>query len=164
MVQKINNPPTPKILINSIRQIGYSFESAAADIIDNSISVGSKNIDIYFPVSANEEIYIAFLDDGIGMNRKQAINALKIGSDFEGERNENDLGRFGLGLKSASFSQCRKLTVVSKTNDVLAAFGWDISEVEKSNEWFCYEFSNEDIEKIPKFEKLKELKHGTLVV
>lgn len=164
MAEKIKNPPTPKILINSIRQIGYSFESAVADIIDNSISVGSKNIDIYFPVGADEEAHIAFVDDGAGMSRAEVINALKIGSNFEGERNENDLGRFGLGLKSASFSQCRKLTVVSKINDTLVAFGWDISEVESSNEWFCYEFSSDEIKAIPQIDKINVLKKGTLVV
>lgn len=164
MRERINNPPTPKILINSIRQIGYSFESAVADIIDNSISVGSKNIDIYFPVSTSEEAYIAFVDDGDGMNRDQVINALKFGSNFVGERKENDLGRFGLGLKSASFSQCRKLTVVSKKEDILVAFGWDISEVENNNEWFCYEFKDDAIDIIPRIEDIKVLKNGTLVV
>lgn len=162
--KRIKNPPTPKILINSIRQIGYSFEAAVADIIDNSISVGSKNVDVYFPVSNEENMYIAFVDDGSGMSREEVINALKIGSDFEGERSENDLGRFGLGLKSASFSQCRKLTVASKTNDKLVAFGWNIGEVEETNEWFCNEFLGEDIKNIPQIAKLNELTSGTLIV
>lgn len=164
MIQRINNPPTPKILINSIRNIGYSFESAVADIIDNSLSVQSTMINILFPVSTKKELYIAFLDNGKGMTRNEVINALKIGSDFEGERNEFDLGRFGLGLKSASFSQCRKLTVVSKKDNNLSAFGWDIDEVEKTNEWNCYEYLDEYIKRIPQIEKLIELKNGTLVV
>lgn len=163
-MHKIINPPTPKILINSIRQIGYSFESAVADIIDNSISAKSKNINIYFPVSTKEEPYIAFVDDGNGMCREEVINALKIGSNFEGERSSYDLGRFGLGLKSASFSQCRKLTVVSKRDSVLSAFGWDIDEVEKSNDWLLYEFFDKDIKNFPQIDKLESLEKGTLVL
>lgn len=164
MIQKINNPPTPRILINSIRNIGYSFESAVADIIDNSLSAQSTMINILFPVNTKQELYISFLDNGKGMSRNEVINALKIGSDFEGERNEFDLGRFGLGLKSASFSQCRKLTVVSKIDNTLSAFGWDIDEVEKTNEWNCYEYLDEYIKEIPQIEKLIDLKSGTLVV
>lgn len=164
MIRKISNPPTPRILINSIRNIGYSFESAVADIIDNSISVQSKNIRIFFPVNTKEEVYIAFLDDGKGMTRAEVINALKIGSNFEGERDEFDLGRFGLGLKSASFSQCRKLTVVSKVNNVTSALGWDIDEVEKTNEWNCYEYSDEQVAQIPQVNELSKLKNGTLIV
>jgi len=160
----MNNPPTPKILINSIRQIGYSFESAVADIIDNSISVRAKNVDIFFPVNANEALYIAFLDDGEGMNRAEVLNAMKIGSNFEGERNENDLGRFGLGLKSASFSQCRKLTVISKQSEVISGFGWDITEVENSNEWNCYEYFDDEIALFPQISKLKSKTNGTLVI
>lgn len=164
MINKIHNPPTPKVLINSIRQIGYSFESAIADIIDNSISACSKNINIYLPVKTDENPYIAFVDDGKGMCRDEAINAMKIGSDFSGERNENDLGRFGLGLKSASFSQCRKLTVVSKTENGTVAFGWDINEIERTNDWNCYEFLKEDIEMIPKIDRIHKLRNGTLIV
>ncbi|MDR3186780.1 MAG: ATP-binding protein [Christensenellaceae bacterium] len=164
MSKKILNPPSPKMLINSIRQIGYSFESAVSDIIDNSISASAKNIDIFFPVNSDEKMYTAFVDDGSGMSRKGVINALKIGSSFEGERKQNDLGRFGLGLKSASFSQCRKLTVASKVNDQLVAFGWDIDDVEKSNEWFCNEYSSNEIKAIPQIDKISILKNGTLVV
>ena len=163
-MKKLINPPTPKVLINSIRQIGYSFESAIADIIDNSIVACAKSINIFLPINKLEESYIAFLDDGLGMDKVGIINALKVGSNFEGERDADDLGRFGLGLKSASFSQCRKLTIVSKKDNKLQAFGWDISEIVNSNEWNLFEFSNQEIASIQQIEKLKEKLQGTLVV
>ena len=106
-------PPYAPTLIESTRAIGYTLETAIADIIDNSISALASCADIFFfPVG---DSYIAILDDGIGMNGSELDNAMRYGSQSPNERRDpNDLGRFGLGLKTASLSQCRMLTVVSK--------------------------------------------------
>lgn len=112
MAVKIKNTPSPDVLMNSMRSIGYNFRTALADIIDNSISAKAKNIYISSPIN-DEKVFITILDDGEGMDDSKLFNAMKYGSNKE-YYDTNDLGRFGLGLKSASLSQCRILTVASK--------------------------------------------------
>ena len=112
------NKPTADILMTSMRAMGYSFESAVADIIDNSISAHANEIVIRFPENPSER-FVAICDNGDGMTQHELFDAMKYGSEGKRDgRSEDDLGRFGLGLKAASLSQCRKLTVVSKKNGV----------------------------------------------
>ena len=119
MPTMLKNPPNAEILMQSMRSMGYTFESAVADIIDNSISANATNIEIEFP-SDPSHIYIAIIDDGDGMTKSELIKAMKYGStNVNDKRDEKDLGRFGLGLKSASLSQCRRLTVISKKNKAI---------------------------------------------
>lgn len=125
MAEKIKNIPSPDILMNSLRSIGYSFKTAVADIIDNSISADAKNIWIDFPSYSSDNLYITILDDAIGMDDAALFNAMKYGSERD-EYGEKDLGRFGVGLKSASLSQCRTLTVMSKFNGDIHAYRWDL--------------------------------------
>lgn len=118
-------PPYAPTLIESTRAIGYSLEAAVADIIDNSIAANAKKVDIYFfPIDA---AYIAILDNGRGMNEKEIDLAMQYGSKSPIEqRDKKDLGRFGLGLKTASLSQCRCLTVISKQDNNIEGRRWDI--------------------------------------
>lgn len=164
MATGILNNPSPDVLINSMRSIGYSFKTAVADIIDNSISAYATDIHIYSPID-NDDIFIAFFDNGIGMTRDELLNAMKYGSIKDGYTS-TDLGRFGLGLKTASLSQCKRLTVVSKKDNLLSAFSWDLDHVQDNKVWECLELDTKDIDKLPKIEKIKDcsIKHGTLVV
>lgn len=133
-MEPIRLEPEPRILIESLRDIGYSFNSALADIIDNSITAGARNISVL--ALPCDDFRIAIIDDGEGLNGNNLLRAMKLGStDPRCKRNLNDLGRFGLGLKTASFSQCRRLTVVSKQNGVANAFIWDLDLVVDGNEW-----------------------------
>lgn len=94
--------------------MGYSFESAVADVIDNCISAKCTTVKLFFPTEPTQEMVVGILDDGEGMNEETLFEAMRYGSsDSELERDENDLGRFGLGMKSASLSQCRIMTVAS---------------------------------------------------
>ena len=163
MAEKIKNIPSPDILMNSLRSIGYSFKTALADIIDNSISVDAKNIWIDFPSYNNDNLYITILDDAIGMDDAALFNAMKYGSERD-EYGENDLGRFGVGLKSASLSQCRMLTVMSKFNGAVHAYRWDLDEVLRSKEWECLRLDSNEIQECPNYEKLNSLAQGTMVV
>ena len=106
-------PPYAPILMESTRSIGYSVEAAIADVIDNSIAAFATNVEVnFFPSS---DPYICILDNGNGMTISELENAMQYGSKNPLDtRSENDLGRYGLGLKTASLSQCRKLTVISK--------------------------------------------------
>ncbi len=133
-MEPIRLEPEPRILIESLRDIGYSFNSALADIIDNSITAGARNISVL--ALPCDDFRIAIIDDGEGLDGDNLLQAMRLGStDPRCKRNLNDLGRFGLGLKTASFSQCRRLTVVSKRNGVASAFIWDLDLVVDDNEW-----------------------------
>ncbi len=161
MTKKVHNSPSPDVLMNSMRSIGYSFKTAVADIIDNSISAHATEIRIYTPI--NDNLFVAFFDNGDGMDRGELLNAMKYGSTRD-SYSETDLGRFGLGLKSASLSQCKKLTVVSKKNNKLSSFCWDLDLVLFSKTWDCLELDDSEIKQIPMIETLNKSEQGTLVV
>lgn len=162
MKSKTNIPFAP-VLMNSLRSLGYSFESAIADLIDNAISAGAQNINI--EMNTIEEPYIIISDDGCGMDDKELFEAMRYGSRNPDEiREESDLGRFGLGMKSASLSQCRKLTVVSKKNGLITCYGWDIDHVIEKNEWSVLIYNQKEIKKIPEIERLFQLDHGTFLL
>ena len=164
MGSKVTNRPSAFYLMDSMRNIGYSFNSALADIVDNSISAGAKNINIIVPADPNN-LYLGFLDDGKGMNGDDLRIAMRYGSKGkEQERDEMDLGRYGLGLKSASLSQCRKLTVASKIQGKLFAACWDLNVVAESEEWTLLELDDEEINSLPSIELLKAKEQGTLVL
>ncbi len=155
--------PFAPSLIESMRSLGYSFSSAIADLIDNSISANAHNIDIISEPSSNP--WLIVLDDGIGMTSEELYEAMRYGSTNPLEkRRENDLGRFGLGLKSASLSQCRRLVVVSKQNKELCALSWDLDYVIEKSAWMLKAFSKEEMDNFPEIERLKKLKHGTYVL
>lgn len=159
------NQPTADVLMTSMRSMGYSFESAIADIIDNSIAKQATRIDLKFPLNPAEEPYVAICDNGTGMTSQSLYNAMKYGSETEcDERDVNDLGRFGLGLKSASLSQCRKLTVISKKDGIISAYDWNLDHVIKEKSWKVAEYSQEEIQSIKFSNYLDEIEHGTVVL
>lgn len=166
MSNYIENPPSANILINSMRSIGYSFETAISDIIDNSISANANDIEIIFPNSKGEE-YICICDNGCGMSYNELFDAMKYGSTNKFfNRNNQDLGRFGLGLKTSSFSQCRKLTVISKKDNIYSGFTWDLDYLlnNNSSKWTIQEYSLEELIKMPHFNFLKAIDSGTIVI
>lgn len=158
------NKPTADILMISMRAMGYSFESAIADIIDNSISAFASNIWLRFPIDP-ADCYVAICDDGFGMNKEELFDAMKYGSEQKrGRRAEDDLGRFGLGLKAASLSQCRKLTVASKKDGIISAYIWDLDVILEKKDWYMIECSEKDISNIKQISWLKNCNSGTIVV
>jgi hypothetical protein len=128
--------PKPAALIESLRSIGYDLPTAVADIVDNSISAKSKNIDITFHWSGAQS-WICIIDDGHGMSDLELVEAMRPGSQNPlQKRSTSDLGRFGLGLKTASFSQARRLTVISRRRGkAVSSREWDLDYVERTNEW-----------------------------
>tara|TARA_B100000212_G_scaffold342087_1_gene327535 strand:+ start:273 stop:1700 length:1428 start_codon:yes stop_codon:yes gene_type:complete len=142
----INAIPSPALLIESIRDIGYSIETAISDLIDNSISAKANNIYINLNDDDSENIFLEIVDDGHGMNRQDLIQAMTIGAkDPRIARDKDDLGRFGLGLKTASFSQCRKLTVESNTKGEINSFTWDLDLVREKNNWVVIDNKKENL-------------------
>lgn len=164
MAKAIDNSPKADHLMGSLRSMGYSFESAIADIIDNSVSAGAKEIHINFPTSAFES-FVYILDDGHGMTKSEHFNAMRYGSSAsESTRDESDMGRFGLGMKSASLSQCRVLTVVTKRGTRISCYRWDYKHILKCKKWEVFELDQNEIEKVKGFDALSQQKSGTLVV
>jgi hypothetical protein len=118
-----------------MRDFGYTLETAMADIIDNSVTAGASSVRI-LTETGSDEPWIAIIDDGGGMTEAELIEAMRPGSKNPlDEREGHDLGRFGLGLKSASFSQCRQLTVISRKAGEVAAATWDLDRVAATNVW-----------------------------
>lgn len=117
-----------------MRDIGYTMETALADIIDNSITAHAKNIDVF--VDLDPHYRVCVIDDGDGMNKAELHEGMRYASkDPRDARNRFDLGRFGLGLKIASLTQCKKLTVVSSKNGQVNAAIWDQDHIDQKNEW-----------------------------
>jgi hypothetical protein len=150
-------------LVESTRSIGYSFETAMADIIDNSISNFAKRVDVKF---SNSDIpYVAIIDNGIGMGNNELEKAMRYGSSSSlDERGETDLGRFGLGLKMASMSQCRKLTVISKQQGILSAACWDLDHIHKTKQWSLIRYTEEQIANLRFTSYLENYNSGTVIV
>ena len=99
--------PIPSALVNSLRAFGYALDTAVADLIDNSITAHARRIDIRFDWNSGAP-RISLTDDGDGMPEIELVAALRLGAINPAElRAADDLGRFGLGLKTASFSQAR---------------------------------------------------------
>ena len=155
--------PDPVSLIESMRAIGYTPETALADLIDNSISARASAVHVEY--DATGEPFVALLDNGRGMDAAELTNAMRHGSRNPTDtRSAQDLGRFGLGLKTASLSQCRCLTVVSKQGDQIHARCWDLDVVQTENRWVVVVPSARHREKLPLYDDLMALDNGTLVV
>ncbi len=162
MKTEIVNPNITNF-IESLRDLGYTFEIAVADVVDNCISANAKKIDIYTVPKPN--MILSILDDGIGMKEEELTEAMRLATKNPSEiRDDKDLGRFGLGLKTASFSQCKKLTVISKKEGVISAKQWDLDFISRENKWKLITPKISKFNDYIFFDKLKENISGTLVI
>lgn len=151
-ITEISNPPDALRFFQASRERGYELNQAVAELIDNSINAHAKNINIEFyrhPDTTNFVFIIA--DDGNGMDKKGILNAMKFGS-MESD-NEEDLGKYGMGLKDASLSQCQNFTVISiKKNEMNRRkfYGgcWDIDHIKKRKDFKMIELDYAEIAKI----------------
>lgn len=164
MIELVEREFPAKALLTGLRSIGYSFSSAVADIIDNSISARASEIRIYSDPLASVP-YFCILDNGKGMDNIELDNAMLPGSDRGNvEDSEIELGRFGLGLKSASLSQCREFIVVSKKDNIMRAMSFDLDVIEEKNKLMLKILSDEEISNLPKVEELNAYQSGTIVI
>jgi hypothetical protein len=164
MAISIDASPPPSNHIATLKKVGYSFNSAVGDIVDNSIAARCKNIEfIFLPLSDGPRLIIA--DDGDGMNSSELQKSMVIGcKNPNDEREEGDLGRFGSGLKTASFSQADILTVVSKTtNSEISAARWDTLHVQSINQWSLQILDKADFTNLDYVHLLEAKSSGTLV-
>lgn len=142
--------PNPEFLIKSIAEQGYSLETALADLMDNSITASATRIEVLTKIDT--EPFILFIsDNGDGMDKASLKKNMQFPSKSPEEtRDQSDLGRFGLGLKTASFSQTRIFTVLSrkKGSDKFLGLTWDVNHLKNSGKWEMILNSEEEIDKI----------------
>lgn len=163
--------PNPAFLMQSMRHIGYTLETALADIIDNSIAADASCISIQYRWN-DLEPWIAIIDDGCGMTKEGIKEAMRFGGELcpAESRSPNDLGRFGLGLKTASLSQCRRLTVISKRDDAINSCVWDVDSLTNlpDPQWTAFlppiEMLNADPVIAKLMPRLESVSNGTIVL
>lgn len=166
MTQKIRlAPPKASAMMEALRGLGYSTAAALADVVDNSVSAGASEVRLRFDWDGADS-RISVLDDGLGMTDAELESAMTLGSTNPlDERAPTDLGRFGLGLKTASFSQCRRLTVASRRSDgEVVCLRWDLDAIASDPEgrWRMFEGPAPGSERF--LEPLAGLRSGTLVL
>lgn len=165
MASIINATPPPSTHLATLAKMGYSFNTAVGDIIDNSISANASEIEISL-VKHDDSYRLTIADDGTGMSEKELLDNMVIGcKDPSRDRDPLDLGRFGAGLKTASFSQARVLTVVSRQKGgKFAGARWDTDLIKSRNEWCLLHLDKNEIEETLYFDNIENLSTGTFVV
>ena len=155
--------PSAEAMVLSLRAMGYDLSTAIADLIDNSISANETNIHVDF--SWNEgSPWILISDDGDGMSESELKRAMKPGSQSPNKKRDiDDLGRFGLGLKTASWSQCKKMTVLTSKAGKYSNRCWDLEHVVSKDKWeLILDLPSKSLELLLK--RLKENDKGTAVL
>lgn len=155
--------PHPAALVEAMRSLGYTLETAVADLVDNSISHGATHIRVQFDW-AGQASTLSISDNGYGMDEPRLIEAMRPGThNPRADRSPEDLGRFGLGLKTASFSQASRLSVISRAaGHPVAVRVWDLPFMAASNDWVLLREASEDAHEHAEW--LMDQSTGTCVV
>jgi len=135
MMRKHTLPPNPARLIEGLRDTGYDFNTALADIVDNSVDAGATRIAIGINMDSDGDIVVSVSDNGCGMDEQTLLDGMTYGA--KGCVDPKRLGKFGLGLKTASTAFCRRLSVVTRnsTDTELIKATWDLDHVVSASEW-----------------------------
>ncbi len=168
MIEKIEEEdddikPSPARLVESLRDTGYTFSTAVADVIDNSIAANATQIRVKLAREFDGSAVLLIADNGEGMNEKGVKMAMKYGAPARAS--SKSLGKFGMGLKTASTSQCRKLTLISRKNGDYSIRQWDLDIIKQKDKWILIEPQLDEYrEHIAYLEELVGLGNGTLVL
>ena len=157
-------PPRASAMVEALRGLGYSPGTALADVIDNIIAAGATDVDVTF-TWRDRDSYLTVADNGAGMTDAELERAMRLGARSPLEAREaHDLGRFGLGLKTASFSQCRRLTVASRKAAVTSCLRWDLDVLAASTDgrWLLLEGAHPGSEH--RLNELEACTSGTVVL
>ena len=161
MTKPFESIPSANILLSSLRSVGYTPETAIADIVDNSLSAYASIVNIELDW-IKQRIIIS--DNGEGMTQSDLLKSMSIGSSDPLEsRSIHDLGRFGMGMKTASFSLGKKLTVLTKCNSHLNNACWDLDYVRENDKWLILSESNSSPFISDLSNKLSEYDNGTVI-
>lgn len=157
-------PPKASAMLEALRGLGYTTAAALADIIDNSISAFASSVKVAFEWDGMASS-ISILDDGNGMGAEGLDHAMRLGDRSPlDHRPADDLGRFGLGLKTASFSQCRRLTVASKSKSEVSCLRWDLDVIATSSDGGWHLLDGPDKGSTELLNPLESITNGTLVI
>lgn len=129
MTRYIQAIPKAHDLLPALQKIGYKHVDAVADLIDNSIYAQASKINVKFEWNDGKDPEIIIIDNGCGLSYDDLIQAMNISSDQTAERSDTDLGRFGMGLKTASLSLGNRMTVITKRDGILSDARWDIDSL-----------------------------------
>jgi hypothetical protein len=155
--------PSAARMVESLRDTGYVFNTAVADITDNSVAAGATRIAISLALEFGGSPIMMIADNGSGMDEEALEAAMMYGSPLR--PSPKSLGKFGMGLKTASTSFCRRLTVISRRDGVVSLRQWDLDEVVKHDDWVLLEPAVEEYaEQLEFLDELTEGGNGTLVV
>ena len=156
-------PPDPERIVEGLRDTGYNFNTAIADIVDNSIAANATKIDINIDFNPHKELTIYIADNGCGMDADGLENAMRYGA----KRREDSasLGKLGLGLKTGSTAFCRCLSVVSrgKDDDTVRKAQWDLDYIAEKHEW-CLKTPDVDEDELDLLDATANHGTGTLVI
>ena len=163
MEQDVELLPDPERIVRGLRDTGYNFNTAVADIIDNSISACATRVSIHVNMAPDMKVKVYIADDGCGMDSDGLKNAMRYGSVERTEK--NSLGKFGLGLKTASTAFCRMFSVLSRTSgdDTVRKVQWDLDYIARRGAWLL-QFPTIDQDELDELDSVAEGGHGTLVV
>jgi len=163
-VEEFELPPDPERVIVGLRDTGYEFDTAVADIVDNSIAANATQIDLWLAADHRGNIRLSIVDNGDGMDRKGLINAMQYGS--KARPSAASLGKYGLGLKTASTAFCKRLSVVSrpdgKTRSLMAT--WDLMHVAQAKKWSLLLTEECDAEALEQLNETAPNHAGTVVL
>lgn len=129
--------PDPEVLIMGLRDTGYDSNTALADVVDNSVDAHANQINVTIQLDRNNNPIVMIGDDGCGMDRLGLIDGMKYGSSSTLTKDQARLGKFGLGLKTASTAFCKKFSVLSRSNKSAPVYmaTWDLDKVARDNAW-----------------------------
>jgi hypothetical protein len=163
-VEEFELPPDPERVIVGLRDTGYEFETAVADIVDNSIAANASQVDLWLGADHRGNVRLSIVDNGDGMDRNALINAMQYGS--KARPSAASLGKYGLGLKTASTAFCKRLSVISRPDSATPPLmaTWDLMHVAKAKKWSLLLTGDCDPEAIEQLDETAFDHAGTVVV
>ena len=160
---KAQYPPSAARLVEGLRDTGYVFTTSVADIIDNSVAADADQVNIKLTLAMGQHPVLMIADNGKGMNETDLISAMVYGSPRRPD--PKSLGKFGMGLKTASTSFCRKLTVISRKDNVLSIKQWDLDVISRTDKWLLLDPDEENYtDEVEFLDEIAEGGSGTVVV
>ncbi|MCW2068335.1 UNVERIFIED_ORG: hypothetical protein M2420_003706 [Stenotrophomonas maltophilia] len=155
----VSLPPNAEQLINALRQIGYSFEQAISDIVDNCVNAKSRNVLIRLEYDESLVRRVLVADDGHGMTPALLDRAMRFGAHEDST--DRSLGKFGMGMKLASFSHAQTLSVATRSAGISAGRRWTVEGV--SRNWTCESISAQELSDMTASAALGGRRNGTII-